>query len=533
MLIDARDLAEQTVLRTDVCIVGGGAAGITIARDLQGRGLDVVLLESGGLEADPDTQDLAAGAMIDAVFRDGFDPEREIRLQDTRLRYLGGTTNHWAGFCRPLRPVDYERRSGLVRSGWPFGPDELDPWYRRAHEVIRLGPYEYDWRFWQDRDGFPRPVLDGPDVSPVLFQIKFPFSFGEVHRADLEQAEDVRLVLHATATGLRLDPGGTRVERVDVTALDGPGFVVEPRVVVTAVGGIDSARLLLASDDVRPAGVGNGNDLVGRFFCDHLMVPSGFAVANRPLDGYAGLRYDGAGPDGSETVGVRSAAVLADETVRREGRLGLELQLVPFPPTPGATVQDEGVASDAATRLLEAVGGDEVASVAYLQASTEMSLDPDNRVTLQRGRLDATGVPRVSVAWRPRERDIDAIVSGLAIMAAAMGATGSMRAQLVPDRIRVARPADPDGPLFRTLPRDGPLDLSAGASVSFHHMCSTRMATSPREGVVDADLRVHDTANLFVAGSASFATPGTSVPTLTIVALALRLADLIVRELSS
>lgn len=526
MFVDARDLADGSELVTDVCVVGAGAAGITLARALGSSTLDVVVLESGGFEADPATQALAEGAMPDGRFVNGFAHDQVIPLDAVRLRQLGGTTNHWAGYCRPLRPVDFERRPHLARSGWPFGPETLDPWYEQAHEVVRIGPYEYDWRWWRGNHGFPPPVIDDEVVEAALYQSKYPFAFGEQYRDELESMTSVRVVLWANAVDLPLARGTDAVDRVEVATLDGPRFSVRSRVVILALGGVDNARLLLAARGDRPMGLGNEHDLVGRHFADHLLVPAGFGVLRRPLRafaGYGGIRYQRSTPD--DPHGVRSILLLADAVVRDRALQGLELQLMASAPGAGLPRQDEGAAVEDGAALVQQVERGPQ-TVVYFQAEVEPVLDPDNRVVLSPSATDALGVPAVELRWRPRTADFDSLGVGLELVARRIGAAGLGRVQLAPGGIQY----DPDATGATAADRyQVHLDrdvrtLAPDSAVGFHHLTTTRMAASPREGVVDADLRVHSVDNLYVAGSSSFATPGANTPTLTIVALALRLA---------
>ena len=135
MFLDARELADGAEFSCDLCIVGAGAAGIAMARALRGRGLRVIVLESGGFELDDAVQDLYRGEVVDPFYQP---------LDETRLRYFGGTTNHWAGYCRPLDDIDFSRRDGTPYIGWPFPAAELVPYYRRAHPVCGVGLYDYD-----------------------------------------------------------------------------------------------------------------------------------------------------------------------------------------------------------------------------------------------------------------------------------------------------------------------------------------------------------------------------------------------------
>src|SRR5688500_18320795 len=141
MLIDSRELSSGTSFECDICVVGGGAAGIAMALALSGTARDVVVIESGGVNADPATQALYEGENVGAPLLQNFLPKE---ISTTRVRFLGGSTNTWAGWCRPMAPVDFEPREDDPLSGWPLSYDDLEPWYQRAQETCQLGPYRYE-----------------------------------------------------------------------------------------------------------------------------------------------------------------------------------------------------------------------------------------------------------------------------------------------------------------------------------------------------------------------------------------------------
>ena len=163
MLVDARTVPANKVIETDVCIVGAGAAGITLAREFIGKPFRVCLLESGGFDFEESTQDLYRGNNA------GF----HVPLSVARLRYFGGSTNHWGSYCRPLDEIDFETRDWVPHSGWPFKKSELDPYYDRAQSICQLGPYRYDPQFWQTQAGAPLP-LAGDRVVTSIFQMRDP-----------------------------------------------------------------------------------------------------------------------------------------------------------------------------------------------------------------------------------------------------------------------------------------------------------------------------------------------------------------------
>ena len=143
MFVDARSVSENTVVEYDICIIGAGAAGITLAREFIGQEFRVCLLESGGLEFDAATQSLYKGKNTGPV---------KIELDEERMRYFGGTTNLWGGCCRPLDEEDFEERDWVPNSGWPFRRAELEPYYKRAHKLCQLGPFNYDIDAWNSND---------------------------------------------------------------------------------------------------------------------------------------------------------------------------------------------------------------------------------------------------------------------------------------------------------------------------------------------------------------------------------------------
>ena len=163
----------------------------------------------------------------------------------------------------------------------------------------------------------------------------------------------------------------------------------------------------------------------------------------------------------------------------------------------------------------------------YLQALAEQELNPDSRVMLGTN-TDALGMRQVQLDWQYTATDRHRVIAGLRVMAEAIGAAGWGRVQLVLGGVHAdAHDHMVSGEfltIFRSIPDE--IDLSGfPVGVGFHHMCTTRMSDNPVQGVVDADCRMHEVDNLWVAGSSVFATGGTATPTFSIVALSIRLAD--------
>lgn len=526
MLIDARELDDGDVLRSQVCIIGGGAAGITIARELAGTSIDVILLESGGMEADPSTQALYEGDLVGAPF---YGAGNEIQLDECRLRYLGGTTNHWTGFCRPLEPFDFEPRPYVARSGWPLTRDDLDPYYERAVEVIRLASPRFDLAWWQDEHGLGEALLDTELVTTSMFQVHIPYSYAVAHRATLEDASNVRVVLWANATRLAMDDNSDRLRAVDVKTLSGLSLSIEAAEFVVAMGGIETPRLLLASNDVRTAGVGNGRDQVGRHFAEHLRAQVGHVVLRRAADElglYNPTDIPAPTPENPDnTISAQGALTLTGQALAEHELLGLEVQFSYVrEPEPSGPIHADGLAMDEVSPLFDAVGGEAPGSLAYVQVLGEQEPNPESRVRLGTER-DALGMPKIELDWRHTELDRTSIVRGLHILGRELGRTGEGRLLSLPGGIRYMEDPEPEDFPFLEASAESVDPEGFDLGVGFHHLCATRMTDDPAVGVVDRDCRVHDVANLSIASSSVFATAATATPTFTITALALRLAD--------
>lgn len=495
MLLDARELDDQATLRADVCIAGAGAAGITLARDLRGAGLDVVLLEGGGRDLGEADASLYEGENVGLDYRG---------LTGCRVRAFGGSTSLWAGMCAQLEPDDFRRRDWMPDSGWPITLDDLLPWYRRAHVTCEIGGAEYDAEALGVRLGLPPLPLDPARVRTVVYHNSPPTRFGERYRGDLEQAGDVRVYLNASLVEVEVTENGAGVRRFGCRTR-GPDrrFTVEAKHYVLAMGGVENARILLASNRQIPAGVGNAHDLVGRYFMEH---PHYGEAAYCVLHGadLSFYRFNSVHTFDGDTPAGRRSTVFGALSLPAEVR-GAEA-LPTFACTFRATEPEELKAigrlhPERIRALLAAAAEDAAVYRVFLRA--EQSPIPESRLTLSDER-DALGLPRVVLDWRIAERDLLAYGRGLARLGAELGRAGLGRLWV---------PLDDDG-------RFAPPSTRGGC----HHLGTTRMSADPRTGVVDADCRVHGLDNLFIAGSSVYPTGGYVNPTLTLVALAHRLA---------
>jgi choline dehydrogenase-like flavoprotein len=536
MFVDSRSVEQGAVVQTTVCIIGAGVAGITLALEMQKSGIATCVLESGGYTSDDETRDLYRGENIGLpyTFADG-----------SRSRFLGGSSNCWGGWCRPLDPWDFEARDWVAHSGWPFGLAELQPYYARTHALLQLGENNFEPAHWEaliGRRDVRRFPLDGGPVRDTISQFSPPARFGKLYRKELEHAEHVRVFLYANALELGSDSAARQVTQVQVGTLSGRRFAVCAKLFVVATGGIENARLLLASNRVQAAGLGNGHDLVGRYFMDHPRLMSGSIrfnpqwARNKLYD--IKFHYQNAAVAANGTY-ISSQFALTPAVLRHErllnarawfysmfygeGSAGAEAlirckQALLRKDQPGRKLSSD-LATIAAhpvdtigfglTRLLQPRA---LITDVKLQMIVEAEPNRDSRVSLAHER-DRLGMPRVRVNWQLTE-----------LVKRTFDRTAQLLAQ------ELARTG------VATMTLDAPLEgraWPAGLEGTWHHMGTTRMHDSPTQGVVDRDCRVHGMGNLYIAGSSVFPTVGANFPTITIAALALRLAAHVVQELRS
>lgn len=525
MLMDLREVAEGTVMEVDLCIIGAGAAGITLARGFLGTRWRVCLLESGGRDFDPVTQSFNAGHNVGMEYYD---------LADARLRFFGGTTAIWGGRCTPLDAIDFERRDWIPHSGWPFGRAHLEPWYRLAHDALGLGAFEYDEAVGR-RLRVKSPAFDPASVRGDYWRFDTRQDrFTLPHCSDLVGAGNVQILLHATCTRIQANAAASGVEHLRIATPEGQRATVKAVHYVVACGGIENPRLLLASDDVEKTGIGNGRDLVGRFFMEHPHGRAGRVVARAPYTLWRLFRRRRA--DAGIPVGLswcpgagaqRSRGTLNGaftlKAQRGEGtKLSLNKRLFHFgakhvdPHRAGRTLLHayKSVRSLAASLMRPPLEWYRLRAglrKVYLLVRAEQAPNPDSRVTLS-GTCDALGMPRVALDWRLSSLDKDSVARNVQVL------DGELR-RLGLGHVEASE-----------WLRDGRLEWPVDLTISnhhiggFHHMGTTRMGSDPATSVVDADCRVHGYHNLFVAGSSVFPTSGWANPTLTIMALSLRLA---------
>src|SRR3984885_12775047 len=536
ILESGHEWAAEPPYKPRVCIIGAGAAGISLACELDGCGFDVLLMEAGGL---------ANG--VGDFYEGSATPPHPDPTQFRRVGF-GGTTAVWGGRCVPFDPIDFERRDYVANTGWPIPYEEVARFYSAAMEYCDAGRFDFLAETSLPGAG---PIISGFAGDEVvdaahIERYSLPTDFGKRYRHRLHKSENVTVMLGLRCRKLNRAAGEDVIESAEFIDQSGRLRTIRAAVFVLATGGIEVPRLLLASDRAG-AGFGNLGDCLGRFYMCHFentcgrIVPRKKPVAfrfERTSDGVYCRRQMRFTPiaqrthkllntvfrlhfpsyaDASHRSSAMSAIYLAKSALLPEYRTILqqntEAPSSPLLPHISNILRDlPGLARftgewlfriQLAKRKLPYTLVPHADGSFPLEFNAEQTPDPSNRITL-RGDRDRHGLPRVHIAWRIGDKDAEAVLRAFKLLRGSLELSGA--GQLLFDDELLA------GQIARSVPLG-------------HHMGTARMAASPGNGVVDCNCAVFALPNLYVASSAVFPTCSHANPTLTIVALAMRLAQ--------
>lgn len=503
MITDATELRNGETLRADVCISGAGAAGITIARELNSTGLDVILLEGGPL-------DVPEGNDAESTLYEGTVSGVPTDISSDRVRGFGGTTSRWGGWSIPLEAEDFGSSGYPADVGWPIDYVDLKPHYRAAQKACEVGNLEYDASAIANREERPLLTDANSGVDSVVYQFSEPTHFGNRYRPDLDYASNIRVYTRANLVNISQSAVQEQIDRFECAVIGGPTFDVVADKYVLAMGGIENARLLLASNDQSSRGVANRSGLVGNYFMQHPHFNSPAYLLSESFDSSFYEQHPAPTLDAQGEpieADVRGAIKITSEQREREQLPNAACTLHPVDLNP---VDDPffQLAYERIPSLLSQLSDSLELYRLYMRAEQK----PLKESTVRLGNeCDALGIPRVNVDWRVAESDRIAYNKYLNVLCEELSESIDVERYWVmfDEEAHFRRP-----------------NVWGGG----HHMGTTRMGQDPDNSVVNKNCRTHDIENLFIAGSSVFPTGGYANPTLTIVALAHRLADHLHKE---
>lgn len=506
MHIDARSIDDQSVIEGDICIIGAGATGLSIALEWDNSPYKVILLEGGGFDYDDKVQELYNGKITGHPY---------FPMKSSRLHYFGGSTGHWGGMCSTFDEIDFLKRDWVDYSGWPVTYKDIESFYPRVHPILDLGPYEWDAKYWEEKNALKRLPFDDNVIWDKMWQFSPPTRFGTKYKDAIVNSKNIHLYTYANVVDISAVENVSAVKEVIVKNYAGKQHTVKAKYFILACCSIQNSRLLLASNKQAPAGLGNDNDVVGRFFMEHPHYESGelWLKESNPLAFY-------------EMNGLRPRAELAISKKMQEKLkiLNATISLMPLEFTKNKisnikmwTYDDPRKSMDSThkystydkrnffdrhfmkSKLYKAYG---------FITGIEQAPNPLSRVVLS-DEKDALGVPRANLDWKMSPLDKKTVFKISEILGQQVGAAGIGRVRL--PQFIVDEKTDSIPPNY--------------VSGSWHHMGTTRMSDNPKNGVVDANCKVHGISNLYITGASCFPTGGAVNPTYTAVAVSLRLSD--------
>lgn len=479
MIIDFNDISEHSDA-VDVCIIGAGAAGITMAVTLAERGHRVLLCEGGDADYSERSQDCYRGESVGDPY---------IPLYGARLRFLGGSTNHWGGVCRPLDRYDFSAKEAAPETAWPIERSALSPYYRAAASVLDLVATPQDH------------LVNDSGLKRIYFSLGNPARLKDKYAATLSASNTLKCCLTANLVALETEHG--KITSATFKNYQGDYRQVRARYFVLACGGIENSRLLLWCNRQANGALIPDADTLGRYWMEHPHATVGKALLFKPEA--LGL---------AEDYNVFLSPTAASLESRQILNCGLRLHRMNADATQELIdeLADQAPTLGGRLRVWQAQG--QVIHGAVMRAAWEQQPRYDNRIELG-DELDALGIPRSRLVWQQSELDHRTIRESMLLLGEYLRDNNLGRLQMA--EWLAETPV--------RLPTEGEL---AGR----HHMGGTRMSNEPKDGIVNSDCRLFAQDNAYIAGSSVFASAGHANPTLTIVQLALRLCDHLTQRLT-
>jgi choline dehydrogenase-like flavoprotein len=500
MFKDLKDLPDDSTSRYDICIVGTGPAGISVAKQLLDTDHRIVMLESGGMLPEDKYQKLNKGENSGPSF---------LSLDASRIRCFGGASKLWAGYCSPFKSDEFDKKSFIPLSGWPVSLDDLKVYYKEAAKMLGISYKKfYNKNYFQDTfEGvsFKEFNRDDSFLSGNVFQVSNAKNrdFGEKYKIDFESSVNTDIIFHSTVTDLNLNSEGKDIQSVSIADLDGNKATIEARIFVLACGALENPRILLAANKYYKNGIGNVNGLVGSCFMSHPGISNvGEFHKSSPEkciseDDYKDyiVQFEMSSRERTKQKVMRHIFSVSKYLERPKPWICISGRVFSKFSDFFSTVKEPTykIESEVASRLWN------------LNVALEQPPRLSNNLRLHTT-SDDLGMPKINMHWDELSKiEKDTVIKSVKMMARELGLIGIGRIKFKSELV--------SGKSYKI---NDPIN---------HHIGTTRMSDSPKTGVVDRNCKVFGISNLYVAGSSVFTTSSVVNPTYTIIAMSLRLGN--------
>jgi len=508
MYFDARELDNNSLIEGDICIIGAGAAGISIALDWINTNYKVILLEGGGFEYDKKIQNLYKGKI---------NGPKCLPLMSSRSHLFGGTTNIWGGHCSPFDEMDFEKRNWVDNSGWPIKKKDLNPYYEKATKILELQTDDYSINYWlKNNPSYTKLQINNDIITEKIWQYSPPTRFNDKYKDVIIDAKNIYLYTYANVTNISANENISSIKEVTLKNHTGKTHKVKAKYFILACGAIQNARLLLNSKKQINNGIGNENDNVGRYFMEHVHVNAAELWLNNtfPMSFYL-LNW-------GITKGRAELAITANE--QQKHRILNGTAKIDFlkndrsrksffdmysneDPKKNGYIMSYSEKINKKIQLFKASRVENIDRAYGLNVKIEQVPNPDSRVFLDNEK-DVLDMQKANLRWEITSFEKRSIKKMVELIGREVGVSDIGRIKLM-----------------ESLHDGNNQNWIENRYPGCHHMGTTRMSNNPKNGVVDLNCKIHSLNNLFVAGSSCFTTSGSANPTLTLIALSLRLSN--------
>ncbi len=510
MFKDLKNFSTNTNLEYDICIIGSGPAGISLAKELSDSNYKITILESGGLETEDEYQELNNGENSGPSY---------LSLYSSRLRCFGGAGKLWAGVCAPYKKDEFNKKSFINLSGWPISLSDLEEYYTKAGEMLGIVHSKFydksllgntlkekSFKEFNRKDSF---------LSANVFQISSPENrdLAEKYRTIFESSKSIDVIFHSTVTELNLTNDTSGIESVSIADLNGKKSKIKAKLFVLACGALENPRILLMSNKLNKNGIGNNNGLVGSCFMSHPGVNDVAQIYKESPDECVAKNQNNKNFKYKVVYEMSSKQRFEQKTLRHSLSISPSKDLLDKSTYTNNRFFSEGIKLFENTNFLHKILCFFKSENEYLPKNWNLSVGLEqpprlsNKLKLHKTK-DDLGMPKIDMHWDDISQiEKETVIKSTETMARELGLLGIGKIKFKNELL--------SGESYKI---DDPIN---------HHIGTTRMSNSPKTGVVDKNCKVFGVSNLYIAGSSVFPTSSIVNPTYTIIALSLRLGKYI------